>query len=252
MSESAAQAVVDAIERNSAISLLMPATGPGDAKRTRFLGQTSAGIWIECPPKQQLLAETLQRWGKPVGISFRTGEYLVSFSAAILGYRPRFTLSAAVGDVEAICVGEPVGLRMTQRRAGYRAKVALDAEIRTLAWPIDEKASIDIIPPTPGIICDLRDLSINGVGVILKACKGRSPRVSLDDRIRLEVSAAEKHLVIGTRVRQEPRKLPDGSVRVGLNIEGISKTIEGRRTLAQIAQLVAELQRIEARRRRAG
>ncbi len=251
MSEPAFQALRDGIDRNSSAMLVMPATAPGEGWRTRFLGQGAEGIWIECPPKQQLLAETLQRTAKPAAVSFRSGEFVVAFQSPVLGYRPHFKLSAAA-EVEAILLAWPEDVRMTQRRAGYRAKVSLDAEIKALAWAIDEETQIEFVPSAPGIVADLRDLSVNGLGLILRAIKGKSPRVTMGQRMRVELQWREHRVIVATRVRQEPRRLPDGSVRIGLNVEGLDRTIEGRRTLTQITQLVAELQRTEARRRRAG
>lgn len=251
MSEAAFQALRDGIDRNSSAMLVMPADAPGEGWRTRFLGQAAEGFWIECPPKQQLLAEMLQRSAKPAAVSFRSGEFVISCQSAVLGYRPRFQLSAAT-SVEAVLLAWPDDVRMTQRRAGYRAKVSLDAEIKALGWTIDEQAQVEFVPQSPGMIADLRDLSVYGMGLILRAVKGKSPRVQLGQRMRVELNWREHRVIVATRVRQEPRRLPDGSVRVGLNIEGLDHTIEGRRTLTQITQLVAELQRTEARRRRAG
>lgn len=251
MSTSAEQALRDAIDRNGPAVLLMRADAPGDAKRTRFLGQSSDGIWIESPARQQLLAEHLQRSGKTVKVSFRSGEYVVSFNTTVRSYRARYELSTAV-IAEAICLAVPTDISMTQRRAGYRAKVALNAEIQAAAWIVDETASIELPPPEPGIVADLRDLSVNGMGLILRSSKGKSPKVELGDRVRVELTHDGRQLTVGARVRQEPRRLPDGSTRIGLNLEGLNMTIAGRRTSCQIAQLVAELQRAEARRRRAG
>lgn len=249
MSDAAFKALRDGIDRNCAINLVMPA-GAVEGWRTRFLGQGSEGIWVECPPKQQLLAEMLQRSARSAVVSFRSGEYVVSLEAAILGYRARYDLSAAA-TVQAILLAWPADVRMTQRRSGYRAKVSLDADITTTAWVVDEQAVMDLVPPTPGMVADLRDLSVNGLGLILRAVKGKSPRIEMGKRVRVELFWQDHRVIAATRVRQEPRRLPDGSVRVGLNLEGLDRTIEGRRTLSQIAQLVAELQRTEARRRRA-
>lgn len=251
MNEAAFQALHDAVDRNSPAVLLMPASGPGESKRTRFLGQTGDDLWVECPAGQRLLAEMLQRSGKLISIGFRSSEYQVSFCSAVRGYRRNYILSETAA-VEAIAVAMPAEIEMTQRRAGYRVNVSLDAAIKTSAWLVDDSAPIDAVPSALPMAGDLRNLSVNGMGLILQSEKASPIKVALGDRLRIELSVGDRLLVVAGRVRQAPRRLPGGALRVGLTFEGVDRTIEGRRALWHIAHLVADLQRMEARRRRAG
>jgi c-di-GMP-binding flagellar brake protein YcgR len=124
-----------------------------------------------------------------------------------------------------------------------------DSGLRVRAWRIDDQTSPLSVPKTPAISTDLRDLSVGGLGVVLRPATKPNPPVRQGDRLRIEVTSGGRTLTVAARVRQAPRRLPDGSLRLGLDFEELDHTIEGRRTQTQLAHLVAELERVEARRR---
>jgi c-di-GMP-binding flagellar brake protein YcgR len=261
----------DAIARNVPAILSAPAVGPGEAWRSRLLahqagapaqagepGQTvPAGVWVDAVPGQSLLTDALQRSGRTVGVSFRSGEHLVRFAAPILRHDRAYPLSPTA-TADALLLAWPADVEVVQRRAGYRAKRPLDAAVKLRVWtmaadPLAGPAGgAQAARPPAELAADLRDLSVGGLGVVLRAAKGEKLAVAAGDPLRVELSAAGKTVTAGVVVRHAPQPLPDGSVRAGLDFVGLTDTLEGRRALALIAGVVAEFQRTEARRRRAG
>lgn len=251
----------EAIARNVPVILSVPADGAGEARRSRLLGESAggaAGAWVESVPGQQHLIDALIAVGKPIGVSFRSGEHLVRFRAVVVRRDPAYRLSDAV-TVEAMLLNWPADVELTQRRSGYRVKRPLDAEVALRAWMVSADAPLCPAVPQPGAKADptevraeLRDLSVGGLGVLFTPPRGGRLKLAAGDRLRLELSAGGRSVSASAKIRYTPRTLPDGSLRAGLDFEGMTDTLEGRRTLALVAQLVAEFQRTEARRRRAG
>jgi c-di-GMP-binding flagellar brake protein YcgR len=252
MPPTAADVLRDSIARNVAIAVTVPATHLMEAQRSRLLAEEPGGngIWIESLPDLNGLMETLRAMGTAIGVSFRSGEHVVLFSAPVLRQEPAFRLSADV-TVDATLLAWPSDVRLTQRRRGYRVKLPLDAPLKARVW----RAPYGTENWGPEIRAELRDLSIGGMGLILRpaAADVPVPKVDTGDRMKVELVLPRKEpLVLPGRLRQPPLKMHDGSVRVGVDFDAVDATIEGRRALGQVSRLVAELQRTHARRRRAG
>lgn len=251
MTDSPEHLLRESIERNAGVIMLSPAVGAGEAKRSRLLAERDGGVWLEVPARQELLLDMLRKAEKPVGVSFRQGEFIIQFASQVLRCESAFVLSKAT-TVEAVLLAWPTDIQMTQRRSGYRVKLPLDPMLQVRLWQIAEDISLEAVPNSPGIHAVPRDLSVGGAGVIVQPIRGVLPVFEADGRLRIELVVGLKKLLVSGRLRHLPQLLPDGAIRVGLNFDGMDRTIEGRRAMAQIAQWVAEMQRAEARRRCAG
>jgi c-di-GMP-binding flagellar brake protein YcgR len=253
MPAAAAETILrDSIARNVAILLSLPSSTSGEAQRSRLLSEEAGGkgVWIESLPDQASTIELLRTSRSSIAVSFRNGEHVVLFSASVLRQEPAFRLSPDV-TVDAILLAWPTDLRLTQRRGGYRVKLPLDAPLKARVW----RAPYGTENWGPEIRAELRDLSVGGMGLILRpaAADVPVPKVDHGDRLKVELAVPKREtLVLPGRLRQPPQMLHDGSVRVGIDFDSVDATIEGRRALGQVSGLVAELQRTHARRRRAG
>jgi c-di-GMP-binding flagellar brake protein YcgR len=251
MSPSADDLLRDAIARNTPVILLAPADGVGESRRTRLLDESADGIWVEVPARQGALIEMLRASGRSVGIVFRAGERMVQFASPVLRYDARHRVSPTL-TAEAALLAWPKDVALTQRRSGYRVKLPMDSTLKALAWVIPGGVDAPALDPSRALTAEVRDLSVGGLGLILRATRTVRPRASLADGMVVQLSADDKSITLRGPVRHEPRTLPDGSVRLGIDLAGTDRTLEGRRALQQVAQWVAEYQRHEARRRKAG
>ncbi|HEX8911875.1 MAG TPA: PilZ domain-containing protein [Humisphaera sp.] len=242
----------DATARDTPVVLIVPGS---EGRRTRFLGDDpGGGVWIEVPARQFLALDDLRARGGTVAAAFRSGEFQVQFATTIVRCDPAYRVSGTL-SVEAVLLARPRDARVVQRRAGYRVRLPIDAGIKARAWVVPNVAAEPGAPaasPPPVMSAEVRDLSATGLGLILRPRDEVPPAVKVGDTLRVEMTTDGKTLAVTGRARHDARKLQDGSLRTGLDFTGTDRTIEGRRTLAQVAQLVAELQRAEARRRKVG
>ncbi|CAA9381662.1 MAG: hypothetical protein AVDCRST_MAG64-681 [uncultured Phycisphaerae bacterium] len=249
--DAAFQLLRDAIARNVAVDLRIPADAAGEPRRGRLLAETNEGVLVEPPGGQAAAVEAVRRSGGLARVTFRRGEHDVQFDAAVLRREPAYLLGPAA-TVEAVVLRWPAEVRVTQRRNGYRVKLPHDAGVVARAWHVPEGAGLDHVPTTRELAVEVRDLSVCGMGLILPAARARAAGTRPGERLRVELVWADRRIATIVRVQQQPLSLPDGSLRLGLDFDGMDRTLQGRRALAQVEQLVAALQRTEVRRSRAG
>lgn len=250
MKDPGEQILRDSIARNIAVVLSAPADAPAAPRRARLLAEDSRGIWVEAPANHDETLKRLRTTGEPIAVSFRGGEQMVDFACPLLRREMAYRLSPTM-TVDAMLLAWPTEIRLTQRRGSYRVRPSLDAKIGIRVWKIDIGWPYESEPQEGDIKAEIRDISVGGLGIILKPTRGFEPTVEKGDRFRVELTVGNKPpmLTCGFLVH-EPQKLPESQLRIGLKFEGMDQTLPGRRTLVQIDNLVAELQRTEARRRR--
>jgi hypothetical protein len=106
--------------------------------------------------------------------------------------------------------------------------------------------------PAQELTCELRDISVGGMGLILHPRDGQPPAVALDDRLRVELTFRESTLLIDGRLRY-PASFPEPKpVRAGIQFKKLEDDLEGRQAADKLAKIVGHLQREEARRYRLG
>src|SRR4051812_32450684 len=191
--------VREAISRNSGVVLSLPSAGLLRHHKSRFLADGPDGFWVESVPSEQALLDELIASATPVGLSFRTGLQKVMLASPVLKREPQYKLNNDL-SVEALLMAHPEQVKSIQRRANYRVPVNTDFKVRI--WRIPVGAYIGDRPmaaqEVPG---ELVDISIGGIGVRLRGRNGQPPKVSPEDRLRIELTYTEQSLLVEGRLR---------------------------------------------------
>ena len=254
----------EAIVRNCGVVLSLPSAGMLRHYRSRFLaesgpqgeafdgGQDGGAFWLESVPSERPLLDELVGSQKPVGVSFKGAGGKVVFTVPILRREGAFRINAQT-LVEAILMPFPAQVKAIQRRNNYRVAVPEDAEMSARIWHIRDRAGLEEVPSGAREIgTRLRDISVGGLGVILTGKDGKPPKITPDDRLRVELKHKEGTLLLEAKLRY-PFPLPDAvAVRAGVQFENLEGNLGGRQKLAQLAKIVGKLHREEVRRARLG
>ena len=102
------------------------------------------------------------------------------------------------------------------------------------------------------IDCEVRDISLGGLGVTFKGEDGAPPKVSQADRLRISLSYNEISLLMEGRMRAPHGEQEKDILRAGIQFKKLENDLEGRQNLAHLTRIVGELQREEVRRHRLG
>jgi c-di-GMP-binding flagellar brake protein YcgR len=256
----------EAIVRNCGVVLSLPSAGMLRHHRSRFLAEAGPdlpvprgelahegeGFWLESVAAERPLLDELVVSGKPVGVSFKGAGGKVIFTAPILRRDTAFRMNAET-VVEAILMPMPTQVKSIQRRNNYRVAVPEDADLTVRLWHIRDRARLEEDPSGAREIgTKLRDISVGGLGVILTGKDGKPPKLTPDDRLRVELKHKEATLLLEANLRY-PFPLPEaGAVRAGLQFANLEGNLDGRQKLAQLAKIVGRLHREEVRRARLG
>jgi c-di-GMP-binding flagellar brake protein YcgR len=244
--------LIDAISRNAGIVLSLPSAGMLRHHKSRFLGEGRGGFWVESEPREAPLVHSLIVSQRPAGISFKAGHLKVVFPAAVLQRDPAYRMNAST-QVEVVLLAMPSEIKVIQRRNNYRVRITPDGELSARIWRIGEHTDLADRPTIEQQVeCELRDLSIGGIGVLLRGKEGLPPKISTEDRLRIEVTHGETTLIFEGRMRYPTEPLKETAVRAGVQFKALQDSLDGRQILAQLTRIVGELQREEARRFRLG
>ena len=255
MPESGFELLNDAVARNAAAVISLPAGGELHHHKTRFLGRDGRGVWLESVAGQRGQIEVMIRTANPVGVSFRGDPNRVAFCSRIISIDNDFRLNESFG-VEALLLEFPREVTPIQRRASYRVTVPIDAELALRVWRIPEHVYLRERPPAAQELpCRIRNISEGGVGVLLQPKADQAIRFAAGERLRLQLVHRDIDFIIEGRIRHA-ETLPDGAavpgVYVGVQFKKLENNLEGRQTLASINAIIGELQRDEVKRTRLG
>ena len=155
--------------------------------------------------------------------------------------------------MDALLLPFPTDILTLQRRQHFRAKVPGDFDLKARLWTIAEWAYINDNPPrAQEITCELRDLSVGGMGVRLIGKDEKPPKVTTSDRLRIQLAFDGETAILEGRMRTPAVDQRDPSrLLTGINFKKLEANIEGRQTLALLTRIVGELQRQELHRARA-
>jgi hypothetical protein len=242
--------LVKAIARNAGIVLSLPSAGMLRHHKSRFLAESPGGFWVESAPRDGALIDALVASGQPAGVSFKASHLKAVFPAVVLRRDPAYPMNAFT-QVQAVLLAMPGDIEVIQRRANYRVRIPLGAPLSVRTWRIPERAHLADRPMhAQEIACELRDLSVSGMGVTFHGVNGEPPRVSTQDRLRVEFTHGEVKFVVEGRMRHPVESFKASTVRAGVQFKALEDGIDGRHILAQLARIIGELQREEARRSR--
>lgn len=227
--------------------LSLPSEGSLQHRRSRFISNGTAGFWVEASDVDELLVEDLLRSALPVGVSFTSGLHRVMFATPF--QRRELKRINLTTRVPALLMAYPA--ETIRRRTRESARVPAGADVRVRVWQIDERAPLGARPKHAEIACDLRDISIGGLGLTFHGRGGEPPRLSSQGRLRVELSHPVGVLLVEGRVRHLSLAAGANSARGGVEFAAPRPDQDGGRTLEQLARIVADLQRQEQRPPRA-
>lgn len=255
MPEDNAQLLRDAIGRNGGLVMSLPDTrGLLRHCKSRLLGEDDGGIWIESAPSERELIDDVMASGRRSGFSFKVGNTKIVFATTVLRRDASYAINAGL-TLEALLIRHPDELRAVQRRANYRAAVAADSELTARVWRMGRNAFAKDRPAASSEVpTRLRDISTGGLGVVLVARDANTPRLTPDDRLRVQLTLPDgSQILLEGRLRYPVKYADDATeVKAGIQFRQVNGDVEDRATQMTLAKLVGEMQRAEARRFRLG
>jgi hypothetical protein len=251
MGEESQDILADAVARNLAAVLSLPSAGMLRHHKSRFLAQTQEGLWVESAPGDTPLIEELRQQQIPVGISFKAVPNKASFAAPILRREPSFQLNATA-VVEALLLQSPAKIKPVQRRNHYRVRLPEGAALSVRAWRIADHVPVRDRPAASQLVdMELRDLSVGGLGVILKTAPEERGLLK-GQRLRIELKWEEVELILEGLLRLLDGVTTPGAVKGGIQFKKLENDLAGRQAMAALTRMVGEFQREEVRRTRLG
>jgi c-di-GMP-binding flagellar brake protein YcgR len=241
-----------AIARNVGAVLSLPSAGMLRHYKSRFLRGSPEGILIEAPKGEHGLLAQIIAESKPVGISFKLGTNKAMFAGAIICTVGAVNINDET-EVDALLIAWPDDLKSIQRRSDYRVHIPLNAPVAIRVWRIGEKSLLRAQPlAAMEVKAELRNLSTGGAGVRLTGEEDKPPKISTEDRLRVQIAAREQILILEGRMRDPTGATIGSALFTGIQFKKMEDDIEGRKTLAQLTRVVGELQREELRKMREG
>jgi hypothetical protein len=267
------QLLRDAIARRAGIVLSLPnlaTLAPGQDRdaaplrhyKSRLLADAGDGLWVESVPAERDLVRALVDDRYPAGVSFRSDQLKVMFAAPLLHAQDDYgsaagTDAAGGGRVSALLLRFPGAsdIRAVQRRRSFRVPIVLPSDLQARVWLMPEDAHLREKPsPRSELTCELRDISVGGIGVTLNVPDGRPLAVAAGDRLRIQLTLRDTSVVLEGRLRHpyRPVRLGDAAVRAGIQFKTLTDSRDDRQSLGHLNKIVSDLQRESIRRRKLG
>ncbi|HWE04765.1 MAG TPA: hypothetical protein VG326_20325 [Tepidisphaeraceae bacterium] len=238
----------EAVARNCAVVISLPSAGILRHYKSRFIGETPIGIWVEAEPAEHALIGELLTTQSNVGVSFKRGPEKVTFLSPLLEYDARHSINDQT-TIAALLIARPAEIKTLQRRNNYRVKVFKDNVLQGKIWRVAPRAHITDRPmPSQQVTIDVRDLSLGGMGVAIRGNNGEPPKISTEDRLRIELQHGQITLLLEGRMRQPSGPQPPGEISTGIRFNEMAGDFEGRQKLSQLTRIISEMQRQEVRR----
>ena len=252
----------DAIGRHAGLVLSLPSEGHLRHHKSRFLADAGDGFWVTGVPGERTLVRELIASQQAAGVAFRSGENKVIFAAPIQHCEESYAVAPAVpavatggaGRVEALLLRFPPDVHAVQRRKSFRVPVFPGgSDLQVKAWTMPESAGLRDKPvASRELVCDVRDVSLGGIGLTIRANGGKLPAVAAGDRVRVQLTLNETVAVLEGRLRYPPRPNSDSSFRAGVQFRVLGESREDRQASTQLTKIVNELQRELIRRKKLG
>jgi c-di-GMP-binding flagellar brake protein YcgR len=252
MGEETRDILADAVARNSAAVLSLPSAGMLRHHKSRFLAQTSEGLWIESVPAEAPLIEELLAMKTAVGVSFKAAPNKASFAVPILRRDSAYEFTPG-SVVEALLLQPPAKLKPVQRRNNYRVRVPDGSPLKIRVWRIADHVPVRDRPLASQLVpITLTDLSVGGMGVTITPNPDDPRAICSEQRLRVELKWENIELILEGVLRSPRGEKSKGIVKGGVQFKKLENDIAGRQAMAALTRIVGEFQREEVRRSRLG
>ena len=253
-----------AIARRAGVVLSLPSPeaeggegGPLRHYKSRFLADGGDGLWVTSVPAGPEVVRELIATGRPAGVSFRSGHMKVVFAAPVLHVQPDYPTGDGPGMVDALLLRFPGAgdVKAVQRRKNYRVPVPPHSDLAARLWTMTDSAHVRDKPPVKSELrCDLFDISVSGVGVVIHGVGGKAPTVGAGQRVRVQLTMRESTVLLEGELRYPPKPFEGGQgfVRAGVKFKTLTDSRDDRNAMIQLDRMVSELQRESIRRRKLG
>jgi hypothetical protein len=232
------------------------APGPLRHYKSRFLADGGDGLWVaDVPAEWALVREVVERRAA-AGVSFRSGQLKVMFAAEALHVQADYS-SGDGATTGAILLRFPDAgdVRAVPRRRNHRVPVTIAGDLSARLWVMPDDADLRDKPSAKSELhCDVCDVSVAGLGVILHGVDGRAPAARGGERLRVELSLRETTVLLEGRLRYAPRPVPTrpGFFRSGIEFTVLTDSRDDRTSKTQLDGIVSELQCEAIRRKKLG
>jgi c-di-GMP-binding flagellar brake protein YcgR len=249
MPDATSQPLFDAVARGAGLVLSLPSPDGLLHCKSRFLGEDQHGLWVSASGDEAMVDQMINS-GRIVGVSFRGGDVRHVFVTAILRRELYFELHEGV-TTSALLLAFPAEVKAMQRRNSYRVRVPPESELIVRCWRMTRRAELHDKPlSAQQLSLDVRDISLGGLGVTFHGTEGEPPKVTPEDRLRLELKFGKIDLLIEGRMRATQIDPAATSFRTGIRFCFVQEGIEDRQTLTRLTRIVGDLQREEVRYQR--
>lgn len=235
----------EAISREADISASFTTAGSA-AKSPGGVSTPSVGRIVELSPDSVTLqlsppppldpADAHRAW---TTVAIRTASHELVFFAAVRSLTP-----GQPGQPTTLVAQLPSEVIATRRRRSFRSPAATGDEIGLKLWRIGEYAFLTDQPKaSQSFVCELCDLSIDGIGAVLHARKVEAMRLVAGQRFRVELSSPDAAMLFEARlIHPKASARDDESVRCGFSFVARDNDIEYRRNRQKLDAVLAKLQ----------
>lgn len=238
----------EATARNVPLALSIPSGGALLHFKARFLQMTKEGIWIDLVPVDKALLAKLSADRLGVAVAFKSGALNYLFTTNLASATERIQLHADMASVPALRLELPSELKTIQRRAAYRTRVSPD-DLSFAAWRVDPDADLTDNPvASQQLNAYPRDISLGGIGVLLRPVWGEPPVVTPGERLQTELASLEGKIVLEGRLRGGRNSKETGGVIAGIQWVLPQDHLKAAQITGHLEKLVNRLQRQELRR----
>lgn len=238
----------DAAARNVPLVLSIPSGEALTHFKSRFLQISQEGIWIDSVPAEKALLAKLAADRSGVAVAFKSGAVNYLFSAPLASASERIQLNAETMSVPALRLELPRELKTIQRRAAYRTRVRPE-DLSFAAWRIGPEADLAAKPvASQQLNVEPLDVSLGGMGVLLRPIWGEAPVVTPGERIRAELISSEGTFLLEGRLRGGRSSKDAGGLIAGIQWVLPQDNLKAAQLTGHLEKLVNRLQRQELRR----
>jgi c-di-GMP-binding flagellar brake protein YcgR len=230
----------DAVARGAGLVLSLPSPDGLSHHKSRFLGEDSAGVWVNAPSEARQIEPTIANCAS-VGVTFKSANVRQVFASTVLRRDAEYPLAGG-GTADALLLALPAEIKAVQRRSNFRVQILPESRLTLDCWIIGRRADLKERPlPSQKVKLEVCDISLGGAGVMLPVEPGKPPAITSDDRLRIQVRLGDLELLVEGRLRSASAVLGTG-VRTGIRFYFLDDGVDERLKVSQLAKIIAQLE----------